>query len=51
MYAVEALEGSERAQHSDGLSDEVVKIPIMISDEWVGHLSIAGRTRWRLERG
>lgn len=41
MYAVEALKGSERAQHSDGLSDEVVKIPIMINDKWVGHLGIA----------
>ena len=41
MYSVEALEGSERAQHSDGLSDEVVKIPIMIKDEWVGHMGIA----------
>ena len=43
MYAVETLEGSERAQHSDGLSDEVVKIPIMIKDEWAGHLGIAAQ--------
>jgi signal transduction histidine kinase len=41
MYAVEALQGSERAQHSDGLSDEVVKIPITIKDVWVGHMGIA----------
>lgn len=43
MYAVDALEGSERAQHSDGLSDEVVKIPIMVKDEWVGHMGIAAQ--------
>ena len=42
-YSVDALEGSERAQHSDGLSDEVVKIPIMVKDEWVGHMGIAAQ--------
>lgn len=41
MYVVEALAGSERDQHFDGFTDEVLKIPILIAGEWVGHMGIA----------
>ena len=40
-YKVEALDGSERDQHFDGFSDEVLKIPILIKGVWIGHMGIA----------
>lgn len=42
-YKVEALDGSERDQHFDGFTDEVLKIPILIKGDWIGHMGIAAR--------